>query len=151
MVSVKTKQATAPTAGATLVELVVALAVVTVGLFGVLQSYLVAMDKTRVANEYYIATRALSNEIETLRGLPFEELADGPGQPFRSRTPELERLVQAEATVSIVDRSGATHGLKLVRAQLRWRGDNGRRIEKQLVSLIANRAAAPTANESAEE
>ena len=49
--------------GAMLLELVCALFIVTVGLFGIMQMYLVAMDKTRGINEYAIASTALNNEI----------------------------------------------------------------------------------------
>ena len=126
-------------AGFTLIEMTCALAVATVGLFGVLQLYSVAMSKTRTVQEYAIATRALGNEIETLRALPFDALEEGTELPFRSATAELERLVNVETTVAIAERSEDAPGLKRVRARVRWTGEHGRTISKELITLIAKK------------
>ncbi len=126
-------------AGATLLELVCALFIVTTALFGLLQMYTVAFDKSKAVNEYAIAARAINNEMETLRAQPFAALAAGEGLAFVSETPALERLLQAEGEVRIVDRSEGTLGLREISVRVRWRGENGRLIEKQAVTLIANR------------
>lgn len=123
--------------GSALIELTCALFVVTLGVLGVLQMYSVGMDKTNAVNEYAIALRAVDNELETLRTLPFEELSNGK-HPFRSRTPELERLVRAAGTVTVTDYPGV-QGLKEVHVFLRWTGEHGRIIEKQLTTLISKK------------
>ena len=126
-------------AGFSLIELTCALFIVTLGVFGIIQMYLVGMDKTRAVNEYAVAFQALNNEIETLRALPFEAFEEGKDLPFRSETPALERLVHARGTVTVVDRTAETPGLKQVRARLRWTGEHGRIIEKHVTTLIARK------------
>ncbi len=126
-------------AGFYLNELMCAVALISVGLLGALQSHTTALGKAKWVSEYDIATRVLSNELETLRAMPFDALAPGRGLAFRSKTPELERLVRAEALVTIVDKGGEAPGLKQVRATVSWRGENGRRIQRHLVTLIARK------------
>lgn len=125
--------------GFTLIELNCALAVATVGIFGVIGMHLLAIDKVHAIREEDIVQRALSNEIEYLRAEPFAALEDVTRRPFLSRTPGIERLVGAKATVTITSRSGGNAGLKLVRARMVWRGENGRSIMRELVTLIANK------------
>lgn len=126
-------------AGFYLNELMCAVFLITVGLLGALQAHTLAFEKAKWVSEYDIATRVLSNEIERLRALPFEELESGRDLPFQSKTPELERLVRAETKVTIVDKRGDAPGLKQVRATVAWRGEHGRRIQKHLVTLIARK------------
>ena len=126
-------------AGFYLNELMCALFLVSAGLLGALQSHTLALEKAKWVSEYAIATRALANEIETLRALPFDALEPGRELPFRSATPELERLVRANATVTIADKSDDAPGLKQVRATVAWRGEHGRRIQKHLVTLVARK------------
>ena len=126
-------------AGFSLMEITCALFVITVGVFGALQMYSLALEKTRAVNEYAIAASVLQNEMETLRALPFEQLADGDTLPFRSATPAVEKLVKAKTSVAVRDRSEGTPGLKEVRVSVAWTGDQGRRIEKTLTTLIANK------------
>ncbi len=125
------------TRGAALVELTCAIFIITVGVFGALQMYTLALTGAKVANEYSIAGRVLINEIETLRGSPFESLAAGKS-PFRSQTPEMDRLVRASGTVEIMEYPGVPD-LKSVRVALRWVGEHGRVVEKQLNTLIAKK------------
>ena len=126
-------------AGSMLIEMSCALFVITVGIFGVLQLYSLGMSKTRTVKEYAVATRALNNEIETLRALPFDALEEGRGLPFRSVCPELEGLRNATPTVAIIDKSAETLGMKRVRVRLRWTGEHGRTIDKGLTTLIARK------------
>ncbi|HPO14131.1 MAG TPA: hypothetical protein PLI09_11850 [Candidatus Hydrogenedentes bacterium] len=118
-------------------ELLCALFVVTVGAFGAIQMHMLSMDSTKAVNEYAIALRALNNEMETLRALPFSALEDG-SHPFKSETPELERLVRPAGTCVIKEYAGVPD-LKEVQVSLRWTGAHGRRIEKHLTTLIAKK------------
>lgn len=124
--------------GTMMVELVCALFIITAGLFGVLQMYTLAFDKTAYVAEYVIALRALENEIEILRALPFEALESGKELPFRSETPELARLVNARGTVDIAGVE-ALPGVKEIKVTLQWTGELGRSIEKSLTTLIARK------------
>mgnify|MGYP001496035593 CR=1 FL=1 len=128
-----------PRAGFSLFELTCALFVITTGIFGVIQLYTLGLDKTKAANEYAIARTAIDNEIETLRALPFDELKNGRTESFRSRTPALEKLVNAKGIVVITDRTGDTRGLKQVEVILRWKGEYGRLIEKSMTTLISKK------------
>jgi len=125
--------------GLSLLELVAAIFVLTVGVMAVIQSQFVVLDKMRDVNEYHVATRALVNELEYLRALPFEGLAAGEGLPFRSVTPALERLHAAEGRVTIHPRAQGLPGLNEVMVQIRWRGEHGRWIEKRMDTLVARR------------
>ena len=125
--------------GASLLELTCALFLVTVGAFGALHMYLIGIDKAKGVQEYEIAMQALNNEIESLRAVDFEELKAGTGLPFLSDTPALDRLVNVERNTVIVDKAEETRGLKQVRVRIRWTGEYGRRIEKNLTTLIAKK------------
>lgn len=123
--------------GAVLVEMMCAIFIITVGVFGALQMYSLALGGAKAVNEYGIAGRALTNEIETLRVLPFERLENGR-HPFQSKTPDLKRLVRNSTSVEIADYPG-TPDLKSIKTVVRWTGEHGRIIEKQLSTLIARK------------
>lgn len=125
--------------GMMMIELVCALFIVTVGLFGVLQMYTLAFEKSSYVAEYTIALRALENEIETLRALPFEALDTGHDLPFRSETPEIDRLVNAQGMVAIENPVEGPDALKEITVSVRWTGEHGRRIEKSLTTLMARK------------
>ena len=126
-------------AGFSLVELMCAIFVVTAGGFGALQLYMTAIERTGATHDYTLVNRALVNEIETRRALPFDALLAGEGQAFLSAGPVLEGLDEPEATVSVVDRSPGTAGLKEVRVRIEWTMEHRRRVTKELVTLIARK------------
>ena len=126
-------------AGTTLIELVAALFVITIGLFGVIEMYHFGIDKMHALNEYKIAMRAVQNEIETLRALPFSELRNTDDGDFRSETPEVATLVNATPEVIITDYTGTENRLKHVEVSLKWTGEHGRTIEKRVTTLIADK------------
>ena len=135
----KTEKLLKDRAGLTLIELIAALFVLTVGMFGVIQMYHFGLDKMRALNEYAIAMRAIQNEVETLRSVPFSQLDNTDSGQFRSETPELAMLVNATPTVSITDYDGGRKRLKQVTVSLRWTGEHGRTIEKKVTTLIADK------------
>lgn len=122
--------------GFTLLELTCAIFVISAGLFGILHIYLQGIDKMQAINEYETAICALSNEMEMLRTVPFDALELGNGQPFHSETPGLEHLHLAETLTFIAAEEDDT-ALKRVTVRIRWIGEHGRRIEKELTTLIA--------------
>jgi hypothetical protein len=126
-------------AGFTLLEIIAAFTVATVGIFGALQVHLWTMDSMRAMREDNIALQAVANELETLKALPFEALVPGPGQAFRSDMAPLEALHLASPAVTITPAEAP--GLVEVKAEVRWVGEHGRRIERSLSTLIAARGS----------
>jgi Tfp pilus assembly protein PilV len=126
-------------AGTTLIELVAALFVITIGLFGVIEMYHFGINKIHALNEYKIAMRAVQNEIETLRALPFSELRNTDDGEFRSDTPEVATLVNATPAVTITDYAEGEKQLKHVEVSVKWTGEHGRTIEKRVTTLIADK------------
>jgi type II secretory pathway pseudopilin PulG len=125
--------------GFLMIELVAALAVLTIGLLGVVQTYHFGMDKIRTMRESAIALRAVQNEIETLRALPFANLVDVENGPFVSQTPDLEQLVKATPALTIRPYSDPRLRLKEVAACVRWVGDNGRIMQRAATTLMADK------------
>jgi prepilin-type N-terminal cleavage/methylation domain-containing protein len=123
--------------GFSLTELVVALAVMSIGLGGALTMITYGMSKLIAVDEYAIAHTAVQNEIETLRAGPFDDLIIGEHITFRSTTAQLERLPDAQPRVVVRDTD--TAGLKEITVSVAWRGDNGRRIERSVTTLLADR------------
>ncbi|MBI4559177.1 MAG: hypothetical protein HY706_16455 [Candidatus Hydrogenedentes bacterium] len=125
--------------GFSLIELIGALAIVTIGLFGAFQMFHYSLQKTDFLRELAIVQQTLQNEIESLRALPYAELVNTDGRYFVSRTPALDELVNVTSRVSIRDYPDGTPGLKEVIVSLEWASRDGRMIEKQLTTLIADK------------
>ena len=124
--------------GAALFELTCAIFIVTVGVFGALQMQLHTMDKLHALQDYAVAERVLSNEIETLRAMQFDALAPGAGLPLRSDTPLLAKLEEATASVDILPHDDLP-GLWEVRVHVTWTIEHRRRVTKEVTTLIARR------------
>ena len=125
--------------GFTLLELVAALFVVSLGLFGVIQLLHFGVANTHALNEAKLATRAVQNEIETLRALPYSALRNVEGGPFVSEPAELAPMVNVKPRLTIQDYDEGAPPLKHVTATVSWTGEHGRRIEKTLTTLIADK------------
>ena len=125
--------------GVTLLELTAALFVLTVGMFGVIRMYHFGLNKMHALNESAVAMRAIQNEVETLRSMPFSELRDTDRDHFVSDTPALSRLVNASPSVTVNDFPRGPKRLKEVTVSIRWTGENGRTIEKKLTTLIGDK------------
>lgn len=75
-------------------------------MFGVIEMFYFGLNKVRALSEADVAMRAVQNEVEVLRAVPFAELGiETTG--FRSATPETERLMDAKPEVRIEDAGGA--------------------------------------------
>lgn len=123
--------------GTTHLELLAAIFVISVGLFGVFQLFRFCLDRTTAINEANTAVRAIQNEIETLRATPFEQLVPGERE-FQSRTPELDRLAHVSARVIIRAVPEHVDSLRRVSADIAWSGENGRRIQKSMTTIIGD-------------
>jgi len=125
--------------GLSLIELSAALFVLTVGMMGMVQMYHFAIAKMHAMNETKVAIRAIQNEIETLRSVPFDELRNGETAELCSETPAVENLVDVRPTVTISDYGDSKRPLKEVTVTVRWTGEHGRAIARSATTLIADR------------
>ena len=128
--------------GVSYLELTAALFVFTLGVLGSFQMFHVSLTKMHAVKEDDIALRAIQNEIETLRSTSFDDVLDGD-HAFRSTTPELAQLVNAQPRVLVETPSPAPAGLKKVEASVAWTGENGRTITKTVTTLIADKGFRP--------
>jgi len=127
--------------GFALVELIAALFILTIGMFGVIQMYHFGMAKMHAMNESAVAIRAVRNEVETLRAVPFDELRNVEAGPFRSETPAVAELVNVVPAVAIKDYGDGTQRLKEVTVAIEWTGEHGRLIRKSVTTLIADKGS----------
>jgi len=127
--------------GFALIELIAALFVLTIGMFGVIQMYHFGLAKMQAMNESAIAIRAVRNEVETLRAVPFDDLQNVEAAPFRSETPGMDELVNVVSDVAIKDYDGGAGRLKEVTVAVKWTGEHGRRIEKRVTTLIVDKGS----------
>jgi len=127
--------------GFALIELIAALFILTVGMFGVIQMYHFGMAKMCAMNESSIAIRAVRNEVETLRAVPFDELQNVESGPFRSEMPAVAELGNVVPAVTIKDYGDGTQRLKEVTVAVEWTGEHGRTIRKRVTTLIADKGS----------
>ncbi|HUW62704.1 MAG TPA: hypothetical protein VMZ06_16980 [Candidatus Bathyarchaeia archaeon] len=124
-------------AGFSLIEMTAALFVLGAGLLGTVQMYQFAIAKIQTMRESEIAARAVEEEIEALRAMPFKALEPGEELDFFSKPVDLDKLADAALQLSIRPHPDAALELKEVTAIVRWRGENGRLMEKDLTTFIA--------------
>jgi len=122
-----------------MIELIVALFVVTFGVFAVLNMYHFGMDKSRALRENTLVMNELQNEIDTLRAMPFNELPVNWDAGFLATAPQQDRLAGLEPSLVIRPFAQEKKDLLEISASIKWRGDNGRVIKKTLTTLIANK------------
>ena len=128
--------------GFALIEMIAALAVVTGGVFVMVQMLQNQVTASRAFVETQAVTTALQNEVEVLRTMPFAQLSDRRDAPF-TRAPEgLDRLAAVQPALTIGPAPDGTPGLKEVRVRIAWKGDKGRRMTKTLTTLIADKGGA---------
>lgn len=127
------------TTGYSLVELITAIAVLSVGLLGFVQTYHFGLDKMRTLREASLASRVVQDQIEHLRGKPFDALPIQDHGVFSGPVPNLKELVNATPTLTIRPYSDPALRLKEICVSVRWTGDNGRTMERSATTLIADR------------
>lgn len=125
--------------GFVLVEAMAALFVIALGIYGTIEMMHVGTRTLHVAQEHTIAGRALQNEIETLRGLPFDTLELGDRREFVSSTSELSMLTHLKTHVSIREYEDSGSGLREIHVRLRWTTEHARRVERSVTTLIARK------------
>jgi len=125
--------------GYSLIELLAAIFILSTGLMGVIQTYHAGLERIRTLREYAVARQAVQNEVETLRALPFDALADRENAPFVSSPLSLNKLVNAAPAVTINPGADPALRLKTVSVAIRWTGENGRTLREGVVTLIADK------------
>lgn len=127
--------------GFSLIELLAALAVLTIGLLGSVQLYHFGLDRMRTARESAAAVRAVRNEMEWLRAQPFAALDATPKDAFAAGDADLAGLLNAKPRVTVEPYPGAETRLRKVTVALAWTGENGRTVTKSFDTLIAAKEA----------
>ncbi len=128
--------------GVSYLEMSAALFVFSVGIMGAFQMFHFGLAKMRMVKENDIALRAIQNEVESLRAVPFDRLLPGE-HAFISETPEVKQLVNALPSVRIEPHDYVLVGLKRIRVSLAWTGDNGRTIARSVDTLVAEKGVRP--------
>lgn len=127
--------------GFAVLELVTALFVISVGLFGIMDMYLRVMDGTRVTQQYAAATTVLRNSLETVRARGDAALVPG-SYPLPVEDLMMDRFSEAQGTLVVTPSATGIASLREVEARLQWRAHSGRLIEKRLVTLMRVRGTA---------
>ncbi len=123
--------------GVSLLEAMAALFVLSVGLMGLMQMFVVAMDTTKEVYEQDVAARAIQNELETLRAQGWiDGSADNDDTPFVSVTPELQRLFNAKGSVQVRPYAENDAALREITLRVVWTSRHGRRVEKKATTLM---------------
>lgn len=125
--------------GFSLVELITAIAVLSIGMLGTIQAYHFGMDKMRTLREAAMASRAVQDQIEIIRSKPFSALKDREQAPFMGPAPDLSALVNATPALTIRSLADSDLRLKEVLVSVRWTGDNGRTMKRDATTLIADK------------
>lgn len=127
--------------GMAMLEIIASLAVLTIGLLGAVHLYFFGLDRMQTLGEGEQAMRAVRNELETMRAMPWEELSTRDGAPFLEADRDLAALPGATSRVTVRDRPEAQSLLREVTASVTWRGEHGRSITKRATTCIARRSA----------
>lgn len=123
------------TAGFSLIEMMAALFVLGTGLFGTVQMYQFATGKIHAMRQSQAAACVLEETVENLRATPFDEIQACEGLPAPCFN-DIERLPGAELNLKVTAYPDPELQLKVVAATIRWRGENGRRMQKSLTTFI---------------
>ena len=122
--------------GIALLDVAMAIVVVSTTVLGVIQLYRVGMDQTREINEATYAMRAIANEVEHLRTLDVEALTARDGKAFHKIPEGMSGIPRVTSKVSCAPVEDAA-GLYEVVATMTYPGRTGRTIEKSVTTWIA--------------
>ncbi len=106
-------------AGFTLVEVILALGLTSVGVLGAVSLITSTSITNRRVREETAAYRACRHELENLRNLPWLALADRSNAPFVGDVPELQEMVNGTGTLTIATYNG-DDAIKRVVLTVRW-------------------------------
>ncbi len=106
--------------GFTLIELMIVIAMLSITLGWLVHAQISSHQLAESEIGLQRAVRALQNQVEILRVLPYEELKPGTSIPFDPRVKELEQLVDARGIVQIKSDPEYQELLQLS-AEVHWR------------------------------
>lgn len=124
-------------AGYTALEITVALTVLGICGFGLVQTYLWGMRAVKVAQQEALAARLMANELEMRRANRETPLAPGVGLPLVALRQEKDVLDGLRGTVDIAPHAGGPAGLLEVRVEVEWTGPGARPLKREATTLIA--------------
>jgi len=129
--------------GITLLEVICAVSIITIGVFGVIQLYIQGMRETRTIWQHQVATTVISNEIERLRALP-AGMQSGESRFALALDGEVQtELPDSRGKVLLQRRPQLPEGLIEARVWLRWTGPHARQITREVTTLLADPGGRP--------
>jgi Tfp pilus assembly protein PilV len=125
------------TSGFTLVDVLLSVAIITVGMVAVSYTMAVGLGLNIDTRETNLAYQAANAQMDFLRQLPFNQLSICTNQPFS--VPNLSQLPNADARMTVELVQGEPN-LKKVTLVIRWtRHGPGRDQSIRLVTLVSRR------------
>ena len=130
-------------AGFTVLETLVAIAILMSAVFGVTQLYIAGLKATKEANEELVAARLMRNELEARRMAAPSGLQVVEADPLRALAREGDALAELAGAVRVAKRADVPAGVLEVTVALHWRGAGGRPVSRTMTQLIAAKEVAP--------
>ncbi len=122
--------------GYTALEVTLAITVLSVCAFGLIQTYIWGMRAGKEAREEALVSRLMSNELEVWRA-ESHTLTPGGAQPMRAIAQEADVLAELHGAVRVTPHSDDLPGLFEVRVRVRWLGTGNRNMQREATTLIA--------------
>lgn len=122
--------------GMTLLELIIALAILSVGLLGIALLQITAVRGNAMAGVSSLAARYAQDQVEIFRGIPFDRIESSPGITEEGR-PDYSMLPESSGVPSVLTGNGiriyrvwsvspATPTLKTISVWSCWRDGTGK-------------------------
>ncbi len=107
--------------GFTLIELMVSIAIISISISWYVKAHVESQRLAATEVSMQRAVRALRNQVEILRSMPFKKLKPQTVIPFDPRVKELESLVAGRGIVKI-GQDKEYPGLLVLNVKVHWRG-----------------------------
>ncbi len=127
--------------GMTLIEVVIATVVISLGFAGILGTATQVMRMVRMAREETQAVSAAQHALETVKTYSWIRLSlmSGESSFDISGNSVFAALDNPSCTVTVTGVSGETDRLRMISARVRWRRASGDYGERELASLVARK------------
>ncbi len=127
--------------GLTLVEVMVATLVISLGFMGILGTATHIMRLVRVAREETRAITAAQHALETVKTYSWVRLNLMQGESTFNITGNqaFSALDDPSCTITVVDAPGEAGRMRLISARVRWRRASGDYGERELASFLARK------------
>jgi prepilin-type N-terminal cleavage/methylation domain-containing protein len=121
--------------GMTMIELVAALAILSIGVMGIVKMHVEDMRQTRALQEDYLATRLIENEWAYLQANPPQDILEAEKFQHTFDPALLREMKTILHTTQVVN----SPGLLEVHLQVEWFSTLGRFKHKEATMLLTNR------------